>query len=93
MQVPKHTPLKNSFRIAKEYRSKDISFLLELIDSSDIYNPAYKLVNLLRRNGFNTIEDILNSDPKRIQLIKHVGEKSINQLLAILKILSDKDIN
>lgn len=81
-------PLKTSFPVAAEYLSKDITFLLEVSDSEYCTRMTLKLINTLRRNGFSTIEDVINATAKSIQLLKRVGDKSFYLLLGMLEALS-----
>lgn len=82
-------PLKTSYPISAEHLSKDITFLLEFSGSDSRAKMTLKLVNALQRNGFSTMEDVVNATAKRIQLIKRVGDKSFDLLLELLETVSD----
>lgn len=82
-------PLKSSYPISAEHLSKDITFLLEFSGSDYRTKMTLKLVNTLRRNGFSTMEDVVNATAKRIQLVKRIGDKSFDLLLELLELVSD----
>lgn len=82
-------PLKTSYPVPAEHLAKDITFLLEFSCSEYDSKMTLKLLNTLRRNGFSTIEDVVNATAKRIQLVKRVGDKSFGLLLELLETLSD----
>ncbi|GGF72421.1 hypothetical protein GCM10010912_16930 [Paenibacillus albidus] len=86
-------PLKTSLLIPEEYLIQDVVFLMEIDTSGNNQYATLKLINILRRNGLHTIEDILNSKAKHIQLMKGVGEKSFLMLLELLKEISKKKHN
>lgn len=80
--------LHNYFSISSYHLTKDIIFLLEYEHSE--CNPilTMKLIGTLRRNGFHTVQDILNASPKRIQLMKGIGDRSFELLLELLRAIS-----
>ncbi|WP_305024305.1 helix-hairpin-helix domain-containing protein [Paenibacillus lacisoli] len=47
-----------------------------------------KLVNILRRNGYQTIEDIANVSEHQLRLIKYMGEQTFELLFSLLMFLS-----
>ncbi|MNC28535.1 hypothetical protein D3C76_61440 [compost metagenome] len=91
LQLSLNQPLKTLLPITDEYLIQDIWFLMEIDTSGNNQYSTLKLINILRRNGLRTIGDILNSEAKRIQLMKGIGEKSFLLLLELLKTISKKE--
>ncbi|GIP21299.1 hypothetical protein [Paenibacillus sp. J22TS3] len=81
-------PLKSNFAIPPEYLAKDISHLAYIAGTQYSKSSIQKLTNILRRKGFYTVEDVVNANAKHIQLISHIGDKSLKLLLDLLSEMS-----
>lgn len=70
--------------------SRDITCLLEVADA-ELFpeNTIKKLINILRRNGYDCIEDIVNASEKEIRLLKYIGLQTFNTLNTLLMELSE----
>lgn len=72
--------------------SRDITCLLEVADA-ELFpeNTTKKLINILRRNGYDCIEDIVNASEKEIRLLKYIGLQTFNTLKTLLMELSESE--
>jgi hypothetical protein len=90
LDVSSIQPLKASFRISTKHLSLDISYFMEISWYGCLCpTTTFKLINTLRRHGFHTIEDIVETSAKKIRLIKRIGDKSFELLLVLLRTISE----
>jgi hypothetical protein len=90
MRISLTQPIRTCIAVPAAYLAKDISYLVEVTGTTHTTSTVLKLINVLRRNGFHTIEDVVNATARRIQLIKQVGDKTFVLLLDLLKALSEE---
>jgi len=90
--VKKMVTLGDRLSLDDKTLSRDISCLLEVADA-ELYpeNTIKKLINILRRNGYDSIEDIVNASEKEIRLLKYIGLQTFNTLKTLLMELSESE--
>ncbi|MDP4097101.1 hypothetical protein OIN60_10000 [Paenibacillus sp. P96] len=83
--------LKDRLPLDDRILARDITCFLEI---SKMYAGneilINRLISILRRHGYDTIEDVVSVSERQIRLTKQIGEQTFKLLLDLLKALSKR---
>jgi len=77
---PKKIEADDSVKEERKQENSSLNLLLEEIDEIPL-----RLVNALKKAGYKRVKDLVKAGPKEVLKARNVGEKSVEQLIEILK--------
>jgi nucleotidyltransferase/DNA polymerase involved in DNA repair len=81
--------LREYYPIAEVYLDKDIACIAEAMHDSDNKPNVTRIINSLRLNDYNDLNDVFNATREEINQIRNLGAGCQMLLYALLKRISD----